>query len=462
MSASEQDKWRQDFESRMADRWNEWKTSHPEISVDQGQSPEEAAHEQEDELVRAAWEAGSEDRNYVTGLCKEFHLTADQLKRELENSCTLLDKAVQHGSMFGNQRMSEIPALLLDQKAEIAKFAHDPNGINEARSMIIQLLTASRVRPGTTYEDFRAIVHQKYFKAIAELNLQEQLHAVGFDAEIFPAGPLQRLEQLEEFTNFNQDCKKIMAGCERVVHLWQAIMGRTSSALNLDVQEMHNLRLASLVHDIGKTGPSNISLQSQEAVTKLYAVEGVRDAEHTSVRTVIETYMEWDNRDGKIKMLKALEQTGVDLAQPIRKLYDQHGAWSVEVLKEHQEVFNEQTIEIVAAHHADRDSSPYRKDWWFKPVKEEGVTDTPECRQVFMARLLMVMDKYEAAVRRRHRETGVQLTHHEAVVAVEQLLTPRFREDYFCNKILDLIKASGPEWLFQESPTHWPTRKIAA
>jgi response regulator RpfG family c-di-GMP phosphodiesterase len=79
---------------------------------------------------------------------------------------------------------------------------------------------------------------------------------------------------------FNNDSRIIRRLCLE-------LMDRIASTLEpelrstLGAESARDMSIAAYLHDIGKSGPFDASLDSQKAIVKLYAVENVADPDQT-------------------------------------------------------------------------------------------------------------------------------------------------------------------------------------
>jgi hypothetical protein len=190
----------------------------------------------------------------------------------------------------------------------------------------------------------------------------------------------------------------------------------------LDADSRRDMSIAAYLHDIGKSGPFDAPQATQEAIVKLYAVENVADPDQTIAETVRANF----SFEEAANILKHLGSCGMRSTETIRAFWDHHGYWTHDILEADSEDIPVQAGVVAGSHHMDRGIDPYR-------------FSSGDCVTMLENRILMAVDKYQAAVARS------QKTHGEAMETVKGILSPTYEDDVIMNDVLKVVDEVGRE-----------------
>ena len=189
------------------------------------------------------------------------------------------------------------------------------------------------------------------------------------------------------------------------------------------------MSIAAYLHDIGKSGPFDASQETQEAILKLYAVENVADPNQTIAETARANF----SSEEAESILAHLGSCGIRSTDTMRAFWDRHGYWTHDILEADSEDIPVRARVIAGSHHMDRGIDPYE-------------FSSDEYVDVLQNRILMAVDKYQAAVARS------QKTHDEAMDMIKSILFPKYGNDAIMSRVLDVVDAVGKEeTLFAEA-----------
>ena len=229
-------------------------------------------------------------------------------------------------------------------------------------------------------------------------------------------------------TRFNNDSRLIRRICLEVID-------RIASTLEpelqskLDPESKRDMSIAAYLHDIGKSGPFDASQDTQEAIVKLYAVENVADPNQTIAETARANF----SAEEAESTLTHLGSCGMRSTDTMRAFWDRHGYWTHDILEADSEDIPVRARVIAGSHHMDRGIDPYE-------------FSSDEYVDRLQNRILMAVDKYEAAVARSHK------THDEAMEIVKRILSPKYGNDVVMNRVLNVLDEVGrEEALFAEA-----------
>jgi hypothetical protein len=186
------------------------------------------------------------------------------------------------------------------------------------------------------------------------------------------------------------------------------------------------MSIAAYLHDIGKSGPFDASQECQKAIVKLYAVENVADPDQTIATTVRMNF----SSEEATSILEHLGSCGMPSTDSMRAFWDRHGYWTHDILEADAEGIPIRARVVAGSHHMDRGIDPYG----FSSHDYVAVLEN---------RILMAVDKYQAAVARGRK------THGEAMDVIKRILAPKYEGDVMMNRVLEVLDAAGKEerWL---------------
>jgi hypothetical protein len=232
----------------------------------------------------------------------------------------------------------------------------------------------------------------------------------------------ERMTLLEVLAvRFNNDSRIIRRLCLEV-------MDRIASTLEpslrstLDAASTRDMSIAAYLHDIGKSGPFDASQESQKAVVKLYAVENVADPDQTIAKTV---RMNFSFEEAE-SILDHLSSCGLRSTDTMRTFWDRHGYWTHDILEADSEDIPSRARVVAGSHHMDRGIDPYK-------------LSSGDYVAMLENRILMAVDKYQAAVARG------QKAHGEAMNVIKKILSPKYDSDVMMNHVLEVLDAIGKD-----------------
>ena len=255
--------------------------------------------------------------------------------------------------------------------------------------------------------------HGAYFDGPLEPRREQQREDVHhrIDAELRTIG----LTHFSQAISHRIALIEVLAACfnnhSRIVRrICLKVMDRIADTLEpqlrsqVDADSKRDMSIAAYLHDIGKSGPFGASQETQAAIVKLYAVETVPDPEQTIAETARENFSVEESQS----LLGRLASCGVCPTDTMRAFWDCHGYWTRDILEADSEDIPIRARVIAGSHHMDRGIDPYR-------FSSDQYVDILENR------ILMAVDKYQAAVARRRK------SHHEAMEVIKRILSPKVR-----------------------------------
>ena len=247
-----------------------------------------------------------------------------------------------------------------------------------------------------------------------------ELHTVGL--QHFDEAIAQRMELIEVFAvRFNNDSRMIRRICLEVLDRIASILEPELQS-KLDADSRRDMSIAAYLHDIGKSGPFDAPQATQEAIVTLYAVENVVDPDQTIAETARTNFSSED----AASILKRLGSCGLRSNDTMRAFWDRHGYWTHDILEADSEGIPVRARVIAGSHHADRGIDPYG-------FSSDKYVD------MLANRILIAVDKYQAAVARS------QKTHGEALEIVKAMLSPKYGHDVIMNHVLKVVDEVGRE-----------------
>ena len=248
--------------------------------------------------------------------------------------------------------------------------------------------------------------------------IDAELHMAGL--EHFSEVIAQRMTLLEVLAaRFNDDSRIIRRVCLEV-------MDRIASTLEpslrstLDADSTRDMSIAAYLHDIGKSGPFGASQESQTAIVKLYAVENVPDPDQTIAETV---HTHFSSEEAQ-SLLEHLASCGMRSTDTMRAFWDRHGYWTHDILEADSADIPSRARVVAGSHHMDRGIDPY------------GFS-SGDYVAMLEHRILMAVDKYQAAVARGRK------THGDAMNLITGILSSKYGHDVIMNRVLDVLDAVG-------------------
>ena len=250
--------------------------------------------------------------------------------------------------------------------------------------------------------------------------IDAELHTAGL--QHFREAIAQRMELIEVLAaRFNNDSRMIR-------RMSLEVLDRIASGLEpvlqskLDADSRRDMSIAAYLHDIGKSGPFDAPRSTQEAIVKLYAVENVADPHQTIAETARTNFSLEDAES----ILERLGSCGLRSNDTMREFWDRHGYWTHDILEGDAEDIPSRARVVAGSHHMDRGIDPYE----FSSSDYVAMLEN---------RILMAVDKYQAAVARG------QKTHGQAMEAITWILSPKYGNDVIMNHVLKVVDEVGRE-----------------
>lgn len=240
---------------------------------------------------------------------------------------------------------------------------------------------------------------------------------VSFDA-ISPAARA-RMQLLADMTETIEDCTRIVGLAAAVFEHYD----RHKPDASFSSIEKRIVVVGSVFADIGKTGPLNADADSQRLIVEMFSVEGVRDDK----QSVAQFFHHYFAPDAK-QRTERFRQLGLDPDMTMRSFWNLHTSWTFDIARDGG--VPKEAVAAAATHHMLDNINPdaiVAADGSYVIDFGENVRfDRPE-------KLVILLDKYDAAVRRGKR------THHDAMTWLRGLVGnhPRFGDDAEFAVLLD-------------------------
>jgi len=155
---------------------------------------------------------------------------------------------------------------------------------------------------------------------------------------------------------------------------------------------------------------------------KLYAVENVADPDQTIATTLRMNF----SSEEATSILEHLGSCGMHSTDGMRAFWDRHGYWTHDILEADSEGIPIRARVVAGSHHMDRGIDPYR-------------FSSDDYVAVLENRILMAVDKYQAAVARGRK------AHGEAMDVIKRILAPKYEADVMMNRVLKVLDAVGKD-----------------
>ena len=205
---------------------------------------------------------------------------------------------------------------------------------------------------------------------------------------------------------------------------------------NLDLKGIskEKMKLCILVHDIGKSGPLNISENGKKIIKKLFQHRPFKDSRDKPISLALAE----ENIEGRDEINKFLsEELKIDTNQ--EKMIDfwrRHVDWSYEILKNNRsDLIDEEVILIVAAHHLLDGKDPAQI-----LAKGQEVSLNAQFLEIIdKYQILTLIDKYQAYRGRSN------YSHEEAILYLKDLVeksnfSEKTKQEYL--KFVDILDKS--------------------
>jgi hypothetical protein len=252
--------------------------------------------------------------------------------------------------------------------------------------------------------------------------LRPHCAAVGFDLGVAERSLLERMRLVAEGSKTFDDALRLADFAHRIFRHYE----KTKPERAFTPEERATVVLASLFSDIGKTGPALADATARRYVVDVFAVENVKN-DGQSLAAFMHTYFPSD-ADARLSALAAL---GIDRSISIREFWNLHSSWTLAILE--KAGVPPEAVAAAATHHLLDDVNPDAivgaDDRFTRRFGDNASFDRAE-------KLVIVLDKYDAARRRGH------LTHDAAVAWLEERIAKsrRFHDDAELRELVDDVK----------------------
>ena len=188
--------------------------------------------------------------------------------------------------------------------------------------------------------------------------------------------------------------------------------------LALTAEQKTNASIAAILHDIGKSGPFKATQGEQEAVIQLFSIEGIKVPSHSVGEVVAERF----GKNQGEEMLKKLAGCGIDSKMSMREFWNKHAEWTYEILTAHPKGINDHIRNIAGSHHLDNGVNPRLRPKAKTSLQPSNIETLGDEVDDLTVRILMVVDKYQAVLRRGGAK-------HEAAIAWVRQNLAKYKED---------------------------------
>lgn len=233
---------------------------------------------------------------------------------------------------------------------------------------------------------------------------------------------LERLDELNE--KKESHFKDAVKMTEIIDLLWDKIERK-----NISKEKM---KLCALLHDIGKSGPSQASLSVRQIIEKLFDHKTFKDSKNKPLKESLEIE-KIEDRENIIKLFKELD---IDVEkETLIEFWRRHVDWTYDILKNNQNgIIDDEVIIIASSHHILDGKNPAKRD--LDKIPEEAKA----LEMMDKYQILTLIDKYQAY---RGRSA---YSHEEAIKELRKITDPlpeKTKKEYL--KIIDLLETSRGE-----------------
>jgi HD-GYP domain-containing protein (c-di-GMP phosphodiesterase class II) len=246
-------------------------------------------------------------------------------------------------------------------------------------------------------------------------------------------------EIFERFKILNGPESRHFEDAAQMVDIIEAIWDQLEK--QLPELEKEKMILATLLHDIGKSGPKEATPEEQGLIVALFDPRHYRAIAAAGTRveemSIFSALRKSDIEEGvQQKIVKYLSGMGVNIAtEKMIDFWRRHADWTYDILKASKDdKLNERLAAMAASHHILDGKNPAGLNPEDIPNESKAI-ETIETYEV-----LTLVDKFQAFVKR----SG--LSHDAAIRVLEKIIEKqkfpeRVKEDY--RKILRVIEISG-------------------
>lgn len=245
-----------------------------------------------------------------------------------------------------------------------------------------------------------------------------------------PEEIVDRLVMIGEHSGFNIDSEMI---CEAFGNVLSALEAKNLAEAHLTPSQKRDGLLAAFLHDIGKSGPLLTGVECQLSVIKLFSVKNLNPAKHIYVEDALREFF----LDDYEKMVDSLKQAGITPDMTMRQFWNKHSWWTHDILFKYYDVIPDRVNLIASSHHINIGENPCG-------IMEDEIPD--ESRVIgalehyvdfLEERILMVIDKYQAALMRRSEAT------HESAMLYLKDVFQKYEKSPMTKSIIETIDELG-------------------
>ncbi|PJE50771.1 MAG: hypothetical protein COV29_03515 [Candidatus Yanofskybacteria bacterium CG10_big_fil_rev_8_21_14_0_10_36_16] len=251
---------------------------------------------------------------------------------------------------------------------------------------------------------------QKNNEVKEKVDINKLYEEIGLNPEKIDSAITARFKLLDERTKFLEDEKKALDGENLLEEYYRNIKPERV----LSEEDKKIMAIGSLFSDIGKTGPKDATIEQQNLIITMFAVEDIKDPSIT-VEDFLNTYIEDGKIDEKIKLLKEM---GLSSDMSMKDFYNKHAFWTYDIIS--GDGVPREDVVAAASHHILEMVNPGNI------IGEDGTYrfnfgnnkkfDRPEV-------ILVLEDKYYAFRRR------LGMSHKQAITALKKFLDKRINYD---------------------------------
>lgn len=227
--------------------------------------------------------------------------------------------------------------------------------------------------------------------------------AAGVDLGKLRPEILERMRLLAETTETIKDCQRSAKVAQDMFRYYET----HKPSERFSELDQRTVVIGSLFSDIGKTGPAQADASGQRLIAEMFAVELVRD-EKMSVRDFFHTFFAAD-AEQRIERFGAL---GLDPTISMREFWNMHSAWTLHIIQSGG--IPPEAVAAAATHHllenVNPDSIVAHDGRFTRYFGENERVDRPE-------KLVILLDKYDAARRRAGRTHDAAISWLRALIA---------------------------------------------
>ena len=244
-----------------------------------------------------------------------------------------------------------------------------------------------------------------------------------------PEEIIKRLLVIEENSGFNHDSEMVCEAFENVLSVYES---RYSESTHMTPQQKKDGLLAAFLHDIGKSGDTMISHEGKLAVIKLFSVN-VEIKNTDKIGDVISKYFSQE----KDEMFERLWESGIREDMTMRWFWNRHAWWTHDILAKYPECFSDRVRLIASSHHIHEGENPCGVKEEEVPYEAEVIGALEHYVDFFEERLLMIIDKYQAALTRNEKST------HQRAMEYLKVVFPEDKRDSTTGFIIDIVDELG-------------------